>query len=375
MIPVTPSSILAALALGASVATAQELPTIPDVAHASKLFEFADIPYKVDTDTHLARGPQAGYNICNSTTEGPTSMCQTMHFNGIDDFCLWGPPEMGQTVGDVEGSMVAWCTKPGHGTRLIPAGALHGVQWIRTPDYIQVVGFIDQTKINVLADDDGGEMDPHGADLRGNPMGGLVYTNAWSGSPQQVIEWHNFLGAQKFCFKACDPRGEFDDRYCEHILDRIGCDYNVPNNARNGTFESCDGDNQDFPGVYTDENGQVQTYSQPESDIWPVPYTPRTPASSNCVAYTSASLYSALPSATTSAAGSTETSEGASTRIVTRSSGTVSTPSRTGTETGSGNPRETADNAEASEEAGAARRVAIPGALVLSLLISPLLFA
>lgn len=25
-------------------------------------------------------------------------------------------------VGDTEGEMVAWCTKPGHGTRLIPPG-------------------------------------------------------------------------------------------------------------------------------------------------------------------------------------------------------------------------------------------------------------
>lgn len=34
---------------------------------------------------------------------------------------------------------------------------------MRTPDYVQVVGFIDQTKINLAADDSGGELDPHGA--------------------------------------------------------------------------------------------------------------------------------------------------------------------------------------------------------------------
>lgn len=61
--------------------------------------------------------------------------------------------------------MVAWCTKPGHGTRLIPAGALTGVQYLKTPDFVQVVGFIDQEKINMLRNDSGGEMDPHGADL------------------------------------------------------------------------------------------------------------------------------------------------------------------------------------------------------------------
>lgn len=85
--------------------------------------------------------------------------------------------------------MVAWCSKPGHGTRLIPAGALTGVQYLKTPDYIQVVGFIDQTKINMLPDDYGGEMDPHGADLRGNPMGGVMFSDAWTGQYVQVVEW------------------------------------------------------------------------------------------------------------------------------------------------------------------------------------------
>lgn len=83
----------------------------------------------------------------------------------LSDFCLWGPPEYGRQVGDIEGIMVAYCTKPIHGTRLIPAGALQGVQFMRTPDYVQAVGFIDQTAINILRNDSGGEMDPHGADL------------------------------------------------------------------------------------------------------------------------------------------------------------------------------------------------------------------
>ena len=36
---------------------------------------------------------------------------------------------------------------------------------IKTPDYIQIAGFIDQTQINLTPDDYGGELDPHGADL------------------------------------------------------------------------------------------------------------------------------------------------------------------------------------------------------------------
>lgn len=83
----------------------------------------------------------------------------------VPDFCLWAPSTPNKTVGEAEGEMIAWCTKPGHGTRLIPAGALTGVQMLKTADYIQVVGFIDQTLINMADGDYGGEMDPHGADL------------------------------------------------------------------------------------------------------------------------------------------------------------------------------------------------------------------
>ncbi|EAU82926.1 macrofage activating glycoprotein [Coprinopsis cinerea okayama7 len=352
----TPSLILPALSLGVTVVTAQD----GFIPHASKLFTWPDIPYKVDTSTGLSRGEQLGYNICNSTTEHQDSLCQTMHFNSIDDFCLWGPPEFGETVGAVEGKMVAWCTKPGHGTRLIPAGALTGVQWMRTPDYIQVVGFLDQTKINVLPDDDGGEMDPHGEDQRGNPMGGLMFTNAWSedgSTPQQVIQWHNFLGAGIFCLKACDPRGEFDAQYCEHKLDRIGCAYNAPNNAQDGVFETCEGESQDFPGVYTDENGEVQTYTQPASDIWPVPYTPRIPSSSNCVTHTSAALYTALPTVTSDSPGPSETP-----RVITsRSSATSESGTGTGAPRATGGAGSTDDS-----ETGSGSRVAAPAMLLLA---------
>jgi hypothetical protein len=147
-------------------------------------------PEKVDTDTQLIRGEQLGFNICNSTTENQDSLCQTSFLNALDDFCLWAPSKPNSLVGNVEGEMVAWCTKPGRGTRLIPDGALQGVQFMKTPDYVQVVGFVDQALIDLDPTDFGGEMDPHGADLRGNPLGGIVFSNAFSGQFVQVVEWH-----------------------------------------------------------------------------------------------------------------------------------------------------------------------------------------
>jgi len=300
------------LAAAASTASAQDpQSTFPATPLVSKTYAYpTEVPYQADTDTNLVRGVQSGYNRCNETTEGQDSMCQTSFLNALDDFCLWAPPDPNSLIADTEGEEVAWCTKPGRGTRLIPEGALRGVQFTRTPDYVQVVGFIDQTKINIQAGDFGGELDPHGADLRGNPLGGLFYSTAWSGNNDtytQVIEWHNFMGGDAFCLKACDPSRDRDAEFCQHIFDRIGCAYNAPNNAQNGTFESCDGDSQDPPGVYTDASGQVVTYTQPPEDqgaIATMPYQPKVPASSNCVQFTSSEVFAALATATSSSGSS-----------------------------------------------------------------------
>ncbi|KAJ7839608.1 hypothetical protein B0H14DRAFT_3086953 [Mycena olivaceomarginata] len=241
---------------------------------ASKHFAYpTGIPYQVDTEPYLIRGGQTGYNQCNSTTEGSGSLCQTSFLSALD----------------------AWARDASY-----TPGALQGVQFMKTPDYVQVVGFIDQTKINLQADDSGGELD-----LRGNPLGSLVYSTAWGSGTEytQVIEWHNFMGGSQFCFKACDPSKSNAANYCQHIYDRIGCAYNAPNNAQNGTFESCLGENQDFPGVYTTD-GQVMTYKQPPESLGPIstlPYTARVPASSSCTQYTSSLLFSALGTATSSA--------------------------------------------------------------------------
>lgn len=307
--------------------------TFPATPLASKHFAYpTGLPYQADSE-HLVRGTQTGYNICNSTTENQDSLCQTSFLNALDDFCLWAPIKPNSLIADTEGEEVAWCTKPGRGTRLIPAGALKGVQFMRTPDYVQVVGFIDQSLINIQTGDFGGELDPHGADLRGNPLGGLVYSNAWSGNNDsftQVIEWHNFMGGDAFCFKVCDPAGPNAANFCQHIYDRIGCAYNAPNNAQSGTFESCQGENQDFPGVYT-SNGAVVTYTQPPESLGAIatmPYQPRVPASSNCVPFQSTALFAALATVTPSGSAAVSGSQTGS------ASGSSATGTRSGTGTG-----------------------------------------
>lgn len=92
------------------------------------------------------------------------------------------------------------------------------------------------------------------------------------------------MGSDMFCLKACDPSKSNDAKYCEHIFDTQGCGFNAPSNARNGVFESCASDSQNFPGAGA-----------------PVP-----PASSECSTFASTAIYGAgatvtvpIPGATT----------------------------------------------------------------------------
>ncbi|KAJ1307033.1 hypothetical protein OPQ81_008012 [Rhizoctonia solani] len=274
---------------------------------AATKYTWPNVPYQVSPEA-IGRGPQFGFNICNSTTQNQQSNCQTAFVNSIDDFCLWAPATPNSSIADTEAAEVAWCTKNTHGTRVIPGGALKGVQLLTTPDYVQITGFIDQTQINMQAGDQGGELDPHGADEQGNPIGGLIFSNAWSNgnnnSFTQAIEWTNFMGGNAFCLKICNPTGSNPAGYCQHIYDRIGCSYNAPSSNTEGQFLKCDSDSMELPGQYV-SNGVTVTYYQPPESLGPittVPYTVAIPKSSNCVTYQSSDLYSAASTTSTSAA-------------------------------------------------------------------------
>ncbi|KAJ7581833.1 hypothetical protein C8J56DRAFT_793496 [Mycena floridula] len=293
-----------------------------------KVVPFNAIPYRVMTDTDDPRGFQTGYNICNSTTENQQSLCQTMFVNHIDDWCLWAPDPPNSQIGDVEGDVVAWCSKKGHGTRIFPNGAITGLQYIQTPSYIQVAGTINQALLNI-AGEFGGELDSGGQDGEGNPMGGLVYTNSFpsnngnNGSFQQAQHWSFFIGANSFCGKICDSTGSNPGGLCQNIYDRLGCEYNAPNNAQAGVFERCDGDDMTPVGTYV-VNGVTSVYHQPAetADLGDIPYTPTPAPSSNCVQYQSAALFADGAQITVTSTG------GAS------ATGTASGPGATGTGTG-----------------------------------------
>lgn len=326
-------SILALTSVVIGSVAAQSTTGSADIPLASKSFTYNNLPYQVDTDP-TGRGPQSGYNICNSTTQNQESQCQTAIINSIQDFCLWGPPTPNSEVGDTEAASVAWCTLPTHGTRVMPAGTITAVQFLIAPAYIQVTGLINQGNIDEDPADQGGELDPHGADGRGNPLGALVFSDFWNGNNSyvQVVEWNSFMGSDMFCFKACNPSLSPAEQlsYCNNIFDEIGCQYNAPAAYAPGVFETCLSDNQIPVGIYTNAAGVTTTYVQP-SVVVTMPYTASIPASSSCTTYASTQLWSNQPSGTAS---SSSVSATGSTSIITTtkaSTTTTSTSTSTGT--------------------------------------------
>lgn len=121
--------------------------------------------------------------------------------------CIFGPPEPNSVIGNTEGEEVAWCVRKlsdiildaaytvleqRNNARVIPDGTFSAVHFVKTPLYVQVMGLGDFTKINIANEDEGGELDPHGATGLGNPVGGNVTSNV-SGSDVHYEEWMKWV--------------------------------------------------------------------------------------------------------------------------------------------------------------------------------------
>ncbi|KAF8517752.1 hypothetical protein BU17DRAFT_91611 [Hysterangium stoloniferum] len=203
------------------------------------------------------------------------------------------------------------------------AGAITGAQWLYAKNYVQVVGFIDQTQVNLNAQDEGGELDPHGDDEQGNPLGGIVFTNGFgqnaaafaqqinsdtnnTATPTQVIEWVDFIGSNMFCLKMCNPTNPNAAQLCNHVYDEI--------------------DDMAPPGIFTTAPGQTTTWFQPFSGTFVVPYTTSPLASSNCQTFASTQLYAAAAASVYASASSLSAAS--------VTSGTIASATRTGSATG-----------------------------------------
>ncbi|KZT36170.1 hypothetical protein SISSUDRAFT_1050296 [Sistotremastrum suecicum HHB10207 ss-3] len=280
-----------------------------------------------DTPKQSEQG-QTGTNQCGGGSS-QTSNCQNVFINSVEDFCLYAPPDPDGTIGDTERIEVSWCMKSGYGTRLIPDGTIHGAHFVQTPDFVQVTGVGDLTKLNIAAGDEGGELDPHGADGNGNPIGGLVFGSSF-GKLQQYHEWTNFMSDTEFCFRACKDAPKAPT-FCQHIYDVLGCQWNMPANYNAGSFEDCIGNSGEPMGVYG-----ASTFHQGD------PVTPSAhpqPGSSQCTPFATISngivqASTTAPSTSTTSTTSTSTSTSPSAPITSSSpssSPTTTLPSPTST--------------------------------------------
>ncbi|WVO13601.1 hypothetical protein L204_101222 [Cryptococcus depauperatus] len=199
-----------------------------------------------------------------------TSLSRLISLNGVDDFCLWGPPDVNggakNEIGSVEPVVVAYCTKPRNGARVIPDGTITAAHFIKTPMYVQIHGFWDGTKIGIPQGDTGGELDPHGAENLGNPVGGNATSNV-EGKDVFYEEWMSFISYDQFCLRICTAQtGAVSSALqCEHELDIMGCrfvmaieDFYTSNNS----FTSCEGEPAAPPGLYPLPGGSTSTFRQ-----------------------------------------------------------------------------------------------------------------
>lgn len=113
----------------------------------------------------VAPGVQTGSNQCRRRWGewNPKANCQNLYVNNAYDFCLYGP-KSSANVGDAEADVVSYCSRKGYGTRLIPPGTITGLQFLKTPSYVQLALVGDFTKIGVAPKDEGGELDHAGPD-------------------------------------------------------------------------------------------------------------------------------------------------------------------------------------------------------------------
>ncbi|WFD42762.1 hypothetical protein MPSI1_001412 [Malassezia psittaci] len=202
------------------------------------------------------------------TPVNQTSISRLVSINSVDDWCTFGPKDSSQELGSVEEEVVAYCTKPRNGARIIPDGTVTGAHFVKTPLYVQVMAHGDFTKINFQSGDTGGELDPHGATEKGNPHGGNVTSNV-SGKDVFYEEWMNYVGYNIMCFRVCIAGSDIapPKTECQHTLDEMGCWSVMPGDYSDDVFDTCDADAAYPPGIYV-TGGTTSSFQQYATGVW-----------------------------------------------------------------------------------------------------------
>ncbi|KAJ7635292.1 hypothetical protein FB45DRAFT_911198 [Roridomyces roridus] len=346
-------------------------------------------------DGVLATGTQGTTNPpvpTMPTTINQNSMARLLSVNSIDDFCIFAPPSY-DTIPNTETVEVAWCTVPRNGARVIPDGTFSGVSFLKTPFYVQILGFGDFTKINVAANDAGGELDPHGASGAGNPVGGNVSTTVINGLDEPIAEWMLFIDNTQFCLRACtNGNATYAPMYmCWHELDEMGCEFNMPGtyNYQGGVYETCDADVAYPPGWYpnvVDGTTSFSTFAQYFTGVYtggdglPTSYTvgdtitpstvASTPSSSNCVPQSTVGNGIPLDQLTAGAQGTAPLTQFSSVTMLpsgaSAPSAPVPAPAPSGSSSGSGPPPSVPQSPSISQNTPAPKPAVVGGSVPTS---------
>ncbi|EST06764.2 hypothetical protein PSEUBRA_003746 [Kalmanozyma brasiliensis GHG001] len=304
-----------------------------------------------------------------NTPINQTSDSRLASLNSVDDWCTFGPQVPGTIIGNVEGETVAYCTKARNNARVIPDGTVTAAHFVRTPLYVQLMALGDFTKIGLVAGDEGGELDPHGATNMGNPVGGNVTSNI-SGADVFYEEWMNYISYNQLCFRICIAGSEQAPTAleCQHELDVMGCNFVMPGNYAPDVFETCDGDSAYPPGLYPEADGRTSTFQQFYTGVYTAggtvysytngaadQTTPTaaysTPSTSNC--RTTASISNGIRSLIVSSSSSASSSSASSSSVSSSSRSTSAAPGSTSAASGSGSGSGSSSGSSSGSTSGA----------------------
>ncbi|WVF73187.1 hypothetical protein IAT40_008006 [Kwoniella sp. CBS 6097] len=172
--------------------------------------------------------------------ENQESTSRELFLLSHEDFCVYGPAEGPSKVSETNLNVVSYCSKEEHNTRLIPDGTLHGVTYVKAPNWVQVSGYGDFTNINIAQGDSGGQFDssdhmPEGATL----------TLSKGGDPAK--NWVTLISADTFCVRACTG----DPKFCPTQFDEMGCFFLTSDGVGwDNVWQDCEGDDGEPPGVF-----------------------------------------------------------------------------------------------------------------------------
>ncbi|WWD03500.1 hypothetical protein V865_001552 [Kwoniella europaea PYCC6329] len=210
--------------------------------------------------TLVGRGDESNDKTKDNSDAQSQSQSKELWLMSHEDFCVYGLSEenKGKMLSESVDNVISYCSKSGHGTRLIPDGTLKGVTYVRTPSWVQVSGSGDFSQIGISSDDSGAQFDSSSH----NPQGSGLITSQ-GGDPAK--DWVTMISGETFCVRACFG----DPAFCPTQYDSLGCYFLTSNGVGwDDVWQDCEGDEGDPPGVidgqtYTPGNGPVPTQSIP----------------------------------------------------------------------------------------------------------------